>query len=75
MRLEGRIPRPQEEEAPPTTDVVVGRVFTVVGATAGTVAYNLAGLMARAAKGEGRRVLLVDAEGRVSQEVLPGVSR
>lgn len=49
-------------------------VYAVTGPTAGTVAYNLAGLLARATKDEGKRVLLVDAEGRVSREVLSGVS-
>jgi cellulose biosynthesis protein BcsQ len=48
-------------------------IHAVVVPTAGTVAYNLAGLFARAGKDQGRRVLLVDAEGHATQKILAGV--
>jgi hypothetical protein len=45
-------------------------VYAVVGPTAGLVAYNLAGMLARAGKDEDRRILFVDAEAYVSEVVL-----
>lgn len=52
-----------------------GPIYAVVGSTAGTVAYNLAGMLAQATKEEEVRTLLVDAEGYVSRRVLPGIAR
>lgn len=52
-----------------------GPIYAVVGSTAGTVAYNLAGMLAQATKEEKVRTLLVDAEGYVSRRVLPGIAR
>ena len=56
-------------------EVGEGPIYAVVGSTAGTVAYNLAGMLAQATKEEKVRTLLVDAEGYVSRRVLPGIAR
>lgn len=49
-----------------------GAIFAVFGPTAPVVAYNLAALMARAAKNDNRYVLLVDAERTLSETLLTG---
>ena len=52
-----------------------GSVYAVAGPTAGTVAYNVAGLLAQATKDERVRTLLVDADGYVSRQILSGIAR
>ncbi len=44
-------------------------VLAVVGEESSLVAYNLAGLLARAGKEQGRRILFADAEGRITRTV------
>ncbi len=61
-----RLKLPGTEEAP---------VYAVAGPTASTVAYNLSGMLAEVAREEGARVLLVDAEGYVSRQILPPIAR
>ena len=48
-------------------------IFAVVGPPAGTVAYNLAGMFARAGKDQGRNVVLVDADGYVTERILNSI--
>jgi DNA polymerase III delta prime subunit len=47
-------------------------LVAVVGPSAGLVAFNLAGFLAREGRPDGRKVLLVDAEGHISNALLPG---
>ncbi|MDP9476432.1 MAG: ATP-binding protein [Actinomycetota bacterium] len=74
------VPAPGQHPAAPAPTVSVARrndgrakIFAVVGPTSGLVAYNLAGLLADAGKPNGARVLFVDAEGRVSRDVIVGL--
>jgi hypothetical protein len=70
-------PARRQSPAPPAPTVSVARrtdgrakIFAVVGPTSGLVAFNLAGLLADAGKENGARVLFVDAEGRISNDLL-----
>lgn len=72
---EAREPAPQEREAalvPARPEGGEAPILAVVGPSAGLVAFNLAGYLAREAREHGRRVLLVDAEGHITTALLPG---
>ncbi len=70
-------PARRQRPAAPAPTVSVARrndgrakIFAVVGPTSGLVGFNLAGLLADAGKPNGARVLFVDAEGRITRELL-----
>jgi hypothetical protein len=66
---------PQQDHHLPIPSSGPAPIYAFFGPTAGRAAYHLAGLLARSGKEDGRRVLLVDAEGYVGREILYEVPR